>query len=127
VFVTPRFDVYKAVSAVIQQIFKRYGTHLPRQTMWDLLVRLDELVAQPVLKQMRDELLEERALQTDETPIRVQREGEKGTSQGWLWSWRNVRGSPVQKVVADFLMDRSADGSMRLPRCGSLSARSDLT
>ena len=24
----------------IQQIFKRYGTHLPRQTMWDLLVRL---------------------------------------------------------------------------------------
>ena len=94
----------------IQQIFKRYGTHLPRQTMWDLLVRLDELVAQPVLKQMRAELLEERALQTDETPIRVQREGEKGTSQGWLWSWRNVRGSPRQKVVADFRMDRSADG-----------------
>ena len=94
----------------IQQIFKRYGTHLPRQTMWDLLVRLDELVAQPVLKQMRAELLEEQALQTDETPIRVQREGEKGTSQGWLWSWRNVRGSPVEKVVADFRMDRSADG-----------------
>ena len=94
----------------IQQIFKRYGTHLPRQTMWDLLVRLDELVAQPVLAQMRSELLEEEALQTDETPIRVQREGERGTSQGWLWSWRNVRGSPVEKVVADFRMDRSADG-----------------
>lgn len=94
----------------IQQIFKRYGTHLPRQTMWDLLVRLDELVAQPVLRQMRSELLEEGTLQADETPIRVQREGEKGTKQGWLWSWRNVRGSPVEKVVADFRMDRSADG-----------------
>ena len=94
----------------IQQIFKRYGTHLPRQTMWDLLVRLDELVAQPMLKQMRSELLQEQALQTDETPIRVQREGEKGTKQGWLWSWRNVRGSPVEEVVADFRMDRSADG-----------------
>ena len=94
----------------IQGILKRYGAHLPRQTMWDLLVRLDELVAQPVLKQMRKELLEERALQTDETPIRVQREGDKGTKQGFLWSWRNVRGSPVEKVVADFRMDRSANG-----------------
>jgi len=94
----------------IQGILKRYGAHLPRQTMWDLLVRLDELVAQPVLKQMRTELLQENALQTDETPIRVQREGHKGTKQGYLWSWRNVRGSPVEKVVADFCMDRSASG-----------------
>ena len=94
----------------IQRILKRYGVHLPRQTMWDLLVRLDELVAQPVLRQMRQELLEERALQTDETPIRVQQEGKKGTKQGYLWSWRNVRGSPTEKVVADFCMDRSAKG-----------------
>jgi transposase len=37
-------------------IWKRYGLKLAKQTMWDLLVRLDELVAQPILAQMRQEL-----------------------------------------------------------------------
>ena len=89
----------------IQSIFKRGGVHFARQTMWGQLVLLHELVAQPVLKQMRLELLEEPVLQTDETPIRVQTEGERGTRTGQLWVWRNVRGSPVEKVVADFRPD----------------------
>ncbi|NCQ35721.1 transposase, partial [bacterium] len=40
----------------LEGIFKRYGFKLPKQTMWDMLVRVDELVAQPVLQQMREEL-----------------------------------------------------------------------
>lgn len=94
----------------IQNIFKRHGVHFPRQTMWDLMVRLDELVAQPVLREMRRQLLEEDDLQADETTIRVQKEGERGTRRGVLWAWRNVRGSPKEKVLVEFKHDRSAKG-----------------
>jgi transposase len=43
----------------LEGMLKRRGVHLPKQTMWDMLVRVDELVAQPVLAQMRRELLSE--------------------------------------------------------------------
>ena len=94
----------------LEGILRRHGAHLPKQTMWDLMVRLDELVAQPVLKEMRRQLLEEGTLQADETPIQFQREGERGTRRGILWAWRNVRGSPEEKVLLDFKDDRSAKG-----------------
>ena len=94
----------------LQGILKRGGIHLPKQTMWDLMVRLDELVAQPVLKEMHRQLLTEQALQADETTIRVQQEGQKGTRRGILWAWRNVRGSPIEKVLVEFKDDRSAKG-----------------
>lgn len=79
----------------IQNMFKRGGVHLPRRTMWDLMVRIDELAARPILREMHRQLLQEDVLQADETPIRVQVEGEKGTSKGVLWDWRNLRGSPT--------------------------------
>ena len=97
----------------IQGILKRQGADLSKQTMWDLMARLDELVAQPVLKEMRRQLLEEPALQADETPIKFLREGEKGSKNGYLWAWRNLRGSPVEKVLLDFRTDRAAEGPSR--------------
>ncbi|MEN8184801.1 MAG: IS66 family transposase [Myxococcota bacterium] len=95
----------------LQSMFRRQGVHLPKQSMWDLLVRFDELAGQPILAEMRRQLLEEQDLQADETPIKVQLEGkQRGTRRGILWVWRNVRGSPQEKVVADFKDDRSARG-----------------
>ncbi len=94
----------------LQNILKRHGAHLPRQSMWDMMVRLDELVAQPVLKEMHRQLLEEDTLQADETTIKVQTEGSRGTRRGILWAWRNVRGSPQEKVLVEFKDDRSAKG-----------------
>lgn len=95
----------------LQSMFRRQGVHLPKQSMWDLLVRFDELAGQPILAEMRRQLLEEQDLQADETPIKVQLEGnQRGTRRGVLWVWRNVRGSPQAKVVADFKDDRSARG-----------------
>jgi transposase len=37
----------------LEGMLKRRGVHLPKQTMWDMLVRVDELVAQPVLAAAR--------------------------------------------------------------------------
>ena len=94
----------------LQGILRRQGADVSKQSMWDMLVRFDELAAQPILKEMHRQLLEEGALQADETTIKVQREEGRGTQRGVLWVWRNVRGSPCEKVLAEFKDDRSAKG-----------------
>jgi len=94
----------------LQGIFRRFGAHLPKQSMWDMLARFDEIAAKPILVEMRRQLLEEDVLQADETPIKVQLEDQRGTRRGTLWVWRNTRGSPNEMSVADFKDDRSAKG-----------------
>lgn len=87
-------------------IFKRQGVHLPKQTMWDMLQRVDELVAQPVLKQMRQELLQHLHLHADETPVTLRLEEGKGTRQSFSWNYRTLD----DKVVVDFRLSRGRDG-----------------
>ncbi len=94
----------------LQGIFRRFGAHLPKQSMWDMLARFDEIAAKPILAEMRRQLLEEEVLQADETPIKVQLEDQRGTRRGTLWVWRSARGSPNEMTVADFKDDRSAKG-----------------
>ena len=94
----------------LQGIFRRFGAHLPKQSMWDMLARFDEIAAKPILAEMRRQLLEEEVLQADETPIKVQLEDQRGTRRGTLWAWRSARGSPNEMTVADFKDDRSAKG-----------------
>jgi transposase len=86
----------------MEGIFKRYGFTIPKQTMWDMLVRVDELVAQPILAQMRAELLTEPILQADETPVTLRLEDQKGSRDGWVWGWRNILGEGPSKVLVEF-------------------------
>ena len=97
----------------LEGIFKRYGVHIPKQSMWDMLVRVDELIAQPVLAQMRTELLEEPVLHSDETPVTMRLENGKGTRQGYAWGWRNLRGSDDSKVLIEFRTNRGRDGPLQ--------------
>ena len=92
----------------LQGIFKRHGFQLPKSTMWELLQRVDEIVAQPILAQMRRELLAGRHLWADETPVTVQLEDGHGTRQGYIWVYGH-RG----KAVFDFTMTRQRDGPIR--------------
>jgi transposase len=95
-------------------IFKRHGVHLPKQTMWDMLVKVDELVAQPVLKQMRAELLESEVLHADETPVMVKNEGGKGSSQGYVWDWRAPGGDDADKSLVQFTLSRNRHGPKQM-------------
>lgn len=94
-------------------IFKRHGVHLPKQTMWDMLVVVDELVAQPVLEQMRAEILESGVLQSDETPVAVRLEDGKGSRKGYVWDWRAPGRDDVDKVLVQFTLTRERDGPKR--------------
>ena len=91
-------------------IFKRHGVHLPKQTMWDMLVKVDELVAQPVLKQMREELLESEVLHADETPVPVTNEDGTGSRKGYVWDWRAPGGDGVDKSLVQFTLTRERHG-----------------
>ena len=94
----------------LQGIFKRHGVKLPRQSMWDMLVRMDELVAQPVLAQMRSELLQEDVLHADETPVTFRLEDAKGTKKGYIWGWRSLREREISKVLIEFKTSRARAG-----------------
>ncbi len=92
----------------LEGIYKRHGIKIPKSTMWDLLVHLDEIVAQPILAQMRCELLDGRHLQADETPVTVRIEDGKGTRTGYVWTYRWH-----ERVLFDFTMTRQRDGPKR--------------
>jgi transposase len=89
-------------------IYKRHGFSLPKSTMWEMLQRVDEIAAQPILRQMRKELLEETHLQADETPVTVQLEDRKGSHKGYIWGY-----GIGKKRVFEFTMTRERDGPNR--------------
>lgn len=97
----------------LEGIFMRHGMHLPKQTMWDMLVKVDELVAQPVLAQMRTELHDEPALHSDETPVTMRLEGGKGTSTGYAWNWRSLLDVETPKALVCFERSRARDGPLQ--------------
>ena len=98
----------------LEGIFKRHGVHISKQSMWDMLVRTDELVAQPVLKEMRSQLLEESVLHADETPVTMRLEDGKGTKNGYAWGWRNLhREGEPSKALVEFRTSRGRDGPGR--------------
>jgi transposase len=96
----------------LEGIFKRRGMSLSKQTMWDMLVCVDELVAQPVLEQAKREILAEPVLHSDETPVTMCLEEGKGSRTAYAWGWRRLRGAGPPKVLIDFRQSRSRDGPL---------------
>jgi transposase len=90
----------------LEGIFKRRGMVLSKQTMWDMLVCIDELVAQPVLEQAKREILAEPVLHSDETPVTMCLEDGQGSRTGYAWGWRNLRGVGPPKVLIEFRQSR---------------------
>ena len=97
----------------MQGILKRQGAQLSKQTMWDMLVTVDELVAQPILEQARKELLESGVLQSDESPVRMRLEDGKGSRETTVWVWRSLREEVPRKVLVQFEIAKSRDGPKR--------------
>ncbi|MFQ5515874.1 MAG: IS66 family transposase [Acidobacteriota bacterium] len=97
----------------LQGIFKRHGVQIPKQTMWDMLVTVDELLAQPVLEQAHKEILESGVLLSDESPIRMRLEDGKGSRETTVWAWRSLREEIPRKVLVRFEISKSRDGPKR--------------
>lgn len=81
-----------------QQQFERLGVNFPRSTLGDW-VEQAALWLQPIVREMKRQLLLGDYAQVDETPVRVQDPDVKGKcATGWLW----VLGKPQGDVIFEF-------------------------
>ncbi len=81
-----------------QQQFERLGVNFPRQTLCDWIEK-GAAWLQPIVREMKRELLAGDYLQVDETPVRVMDPEVKGQcALGYLW----VAGRPGSDVIFEF-------------------------
>ena len=97
----------------MEDIFKRQGIDLPRQTMARWVVAAAE-ACQPVWNVLSDRLLNAFYVACDETRVQVLKEnGRAAESQSWMW----VRSTPfgLSKIVLfDYSTSRSGDAAKAL-------------
>jgi transposase len=86
-------------------IYARMGVELSRSTMAGWLGQL-EVLLEPLVEVLGNELLEERYLQADETTVPVLDPGSGRTATGYLWVYRSGPWSERQAVVFDFQPNR---------------------
>jgi transposase len=93
-----------------QQQFERLGVNFPRQTLCDW-VEAGARWLQPVVREMKRELLAGDYLQVDETPVRVMDPEVKGKcATGYLW----VAGRPDADVIFEFHPGRGKEYAQAL-------------
>lgn len=81
-----------------QQQFERLGVNFPKSTLGDW-VEQGALWLQPLVREMKQQLLHSDYVQVDETPVRVQDPDVSGKcATGWLW----VLGAPQSDVIFEF-------------------------
>lgn len=89
-------------------IFKRHGLKVPKSVMWSMIERAAELL-QPVVAQMKAEVLALRYVGADETPITVLIPGKKGSQNGYIWAYV-ARSNGKLRPIFDFTISRSRAG-----------------
>ena len=57
---------------------------MAKSTTWEMIERVAEPVS-PVLEQMHREILLERIIHADETPVTVRLANQKGSRKGYVW------------------------------------------
>jgi transposase len=93
-----------------QQQFERLGVNFPKSTLGDW-VRQGANWLQPVVRQMKKELLACDYVQVDETPVQVQDPDVKDKcATGWLW----VLGKPDGDVIFEFHRGRGKEHALEL-------------
>src|SRR3954453_23358334 len=81
-----------------QQVFARLGGHFPKSALGDWVMQ-GAAWLEPIVREMKSQLLAGDYLQADETPVDVMDPDVKGkTVKGYLW----VMGLPGGNVVFEF-------------------------
>jgi transposase len=93
-----------------QQQFARLGVHFPKSTLGDW-VEQGATWLQPLVREMKRQLLLKDYVQVDETPVRVQDPDVIGKcATGWLW----VLGAPNEDVIFEFHPGRGKEFAQHL-------------
>lgn len=93
-----------------QQQFSRLGVNFPKSTLGDW-VEQGASWLQPIVRQMKHQILQSGYVQVDETPVRVQDPDVPGKcATGWLW----VMGVPDGDVIFEFHPGRGKEFAQQL-------------
>jgi transposase len=93
-----------------EQQFQRLGVNFPRQSLCDWVEKGAEWL-QPIVREIKRELLQRDYLQVDETPVRVMDPEVRGRcATGWLW----VLGEPGGDVIFEFHPGRGKEFAKQL-------------
>jgi transposase len=93
-----------------QQQFARLGVNFPKSTLGDW-VEQGAAWLQPIVREMKSQLLQGDYVQVDETPVRVQDPDVKGKcATGYLW----VMGAPKSDVIFEFHSGRGKEFALQL-------------
>lgn len=93
-----------------QQQFERLGVNFPKSTLGDW-VEQGARWLQPIVREMKRQLLQGDYVQVDETPVRVQDPDVAGKcATGWLW----VLGAPQSDVIFEFYPGRGKEFAQQL-------------
>jgi len=92
------------------QIFERHGLELSRSTLCDWVGESAGLL-EPIVAEMRRQVLESMKIHTDDTPVPVQDETQKRTKLGRLWVY--IGDSEHEHTVFDYTPNRSREGPLR--------------
>ena len=90
-----------------EEIFRRQGVELPRQTMCDWMRACADLVS-PLYELMKQQVLDSKAVQTDDTPVPVLDPDLPRTRTGRIWTYVGDDEHPY--TVYDYTPTRSRDG-----------------
>lgn len=91
-----------------EAMFQRSGIHLARSNLCDWIGASADLL-EPVVGQIRREVLASPYLQTDDTPVPVQDPSRTSTRKGYLWAYLNGR-----QVFYDYTPTRRRDGPLAI-------------
>ena len=94
----------------MEQILKRRGIPLSRQTMSNWLLKACELWLEPIWNLMKVLLLEEDILHADETTLQVLHEQDrKAQTKSYMWLYRTGRYAKQQLVLYEYQQTRGAE------------------
>ena len=90
----------------IEEQFKRTGLHIPRQTLSSWVLKLGEVLS-PLGDVLRDQILTQDRIFTDDSPIKFQVKGKKKVQEGRIWVYCGGDGPDPPLVWFEFTKDRS--------------------
>ncbi|GGO79896.1 hypothetical protein GCM10011348_15360 [Marinobacterium nitratireducens] len=84
-----------------EQIFARAGAAISRSTLAEW-IGVCGVQVQPLVHALRDRLLSEAVLHSDETPVPMLAPGKKKTQKAYIWAYASTPFSGLKAVVYDF-------------------------
>ncbi len=97
----------------LEGILKRHGIDIARSTMCDWAAQCAD-VLHPLVKLMRQRVLQSKVMHTDDTPVKVQDRNRSGTRTGRFWVYLGDQHHPY--TVFDYTPSRNRDGPMSFLR-----------